>query len=110
MEIFFIIGLSALISLNAYAYASRKCYLDVYSSTKQRWFQIAFIWAMPFMGAALALKILRGEPEKSSGTYKEELEVGDEFTGSGRLNSRDYISALGGNSHSTSSEDTSSQD
>jgi hypothetical protein len=106
MEIFFIIGLSALISLNAYA--SRKCYLDVYSSTKQRWFQIGFVWLVPFMGAALALKMLSREQEKSRGRYSEETKLGDEFAGSGKLNSKGYISASGENADSIGASDASS--
>ena len=102
MEIIFFIGLVALIAFNVYA--SRRCYTDVFSSTKQRWFQIAFIWAVPFMGAALVMKIIGGKPENSSGQYQEVPKLGGEFSGSGKLNSKGYISAVGENSHSISDD------
>ena len=105
METFFVTGFIALIAFNIYA--SRRSYRDVYSSLKQRWFQITFIWVVPFMGAALTLKILGGEPEKSSGQYQKTPELGDEFSGSGRLNSKGYISANGGNADSIGANDAS---
>ncbi|NOU01887.1 MAG: hypothetical protein HOO95_10000 [Gallionella sp.] len=106
MEIIFFIGLVALIAFNVYA--SRRCYTDVFSSTKQRWFQIGFVWLVPFMGAALALKMLSREQEKSSGRYSEETKLGGDFAGSGKLNSKGYISASGENADSIGASDASS--
>jgi hypothetical protein len=69
--------------------------------------QIAFIWVVPFFGAALALRLLRSEPEKSSGTYREEPNMGDEFAASGKLNSQGYITSIGENAHSVGDSDAS---
>lgn len=103
MEIILILGL---IALNAYA--SRQCFRDIFSSCGQRLAQIAFIWIVPFLGAALALRLSRNEPEQSSGTYREELSVADEYvTGLGRQNSRGYISAPDDNFHSVGGSDAS---
>jgi len=108
MEIVYLIGLVALISLNAYA--SRQCYRDTLSSRSQRLGQIAFIWLVPVVGAVLALRLTRNEPERGSGSYSAEQNVGDEYVGDlGRLNARGYLSPLGGRSHSTGGEGTIEQ-
>jgi preprotein translocase subunit SecG len=105
MEIILITGFVALIALNAYA--SRQCYRDTFSSTGQRLAQIAFIWVVPFIGAALALHLLRSETEKSLGTYRDEPNMGDEFAAYGQLNSQGYISSIGDNAHSVGDSDAS---
>jgi hypothetical protein len=69
--------------------------------------QIAFIWVVPFFGAALALRLLRSEPEKSLGAYQEEPNMGAEFAASGKLNSQGYITAIGENAHSVGDSDAS---
>jgi hypothetical protein len=106
MELILLIGLIALIALNAYA--TRQCYRDAGSSGGQRLSQIAFIWVVPVVGAVLALRLLRNEPEQSTGTYPAESNAGDEYvTGLGRQNSRDYISSPDDNFHSTGGGDAS---
>jgi hypothetical protein len=106
MEIILIIGLIALMALNAYA--SHQCFRDNFSSREQRLAQIAFIWIVPFLGAALALRLSRNEPEQSSRTYQDEPSVADEYvTGLGRQNSRGYISSPDDNFHSVGCGDAS---
>lgn len=106
MEIILLIGLVTLIALNAYA--SRQCDRDTFSSRGQRSAQIAFIWMLPVVGALLALRLSRNEPEQSTGTYRAEPNLGDEYvTGLGRQNSRGYISSPDDNFHSTESGDAS---
>jgi hypothetical protein len=105
MEVFLLIGLVALIALNVYA--SRQCFQDTFSTRKQRLSQIIFIWVLPFVGAVLALRLLRNEPEQSTGKFREETIMGDEFSASGKLNSQGYISSLGDQSHSTGGADAS---
>jgi hypothetical protein len=105
VEVVFFIGLVALIAFNAYA--SRQCYRDAYSSRGQRWAQIAFIWVVPLIGAALALRLLQSEPERSSGTYSGEPNMGDEFAGSGKLDSQGYIASIGDRAHSVGDSDVS---
>lgn len=97
MEIIFLIVLVALIALNIYA--SRQSYRDTLSPRGQRLGQIAFIWLVPVIGAVLALRLTSNEPEQSTGTYREEPNMGDEFAASGRLNSQGYLSPIGDNSH-----------
>lgn len=92
MEIILIIGFAILIVLNAYA--SYKCYRDSISSVGQRVAQITFIWAVPIIGAILALRLLCNEPEEGTRTYRPETAPDDEYvTGLGRQNSEGYISS-----------------
>jgi hypothetical protein len=80
------IGLLLLTILNMYA--SIKFYRDVFPSRNQRVAQIAFIWLLPILGAALILRLLRNESQQSIGKSPTETNVGDEYvTGIGRLNS-----------------------
>jgi hypothetical protein len=106
MEIILILGLVALIALNVYA--SYQCFRDNFSTRGQRLSQIVFVWVVPVVGAVLALRLSRVEPERSSGTYQAEKNVGDEYVGDlGRQNSRGYLSPLGGGSHATGGDDVS---
>jgi hypothetical protein len=89
-------------------YASLRCYRDTFSSRGQRLAQVVFIWVVPFFGAALALRLSRNEPERSSGEYPAEKNIGDEYvTGFGRQNSQGYISSPDDNFHSTGGGDAS---
>lgn len=97
METIFLIVLVALIALNVYA--SRQSYRDALSSRGQRLGQIAFIWLVPVVGAVLALRLTSNEAEQSTGTYRDEPNMADEFAASGRLNSQEYISPIGDNFH-----------
>lgn len=98
-----ICGLVALAGLNLYA--SRRCWRDELSSRGQRLAQIAFVWLLPGLGAAVALHLLRAEPERSSGTYLPEKDVGAEYvTGFGRPNANGYISSPDDNFHSGSGD------
>ncbi len=105
MEIILLIGLVALIALNVYA--SRQCFQDTFSTRRQRLSQIIFIWVLPFVGAVLALRLLSNVPEQSTGAYREEPNMGDDFAASGLLNSKGYISSLGDHSHSPGGGDVS---
>ena len=105
MEIILFIGLVVLIALNAYA--SLQCYRDTFPSRGQRLAQFVFIWVVPVIGAALILRLSRNVPERSTGTYREEPHMGDEFAALGQLNSQGYIRSLGDNSHSTGGADVS---
>ncbi|MHB1237030.1 MAG: hypothetical protein ACYCY7_05665 [Gallionella sp.] len=105
MEIILIIGFAALIALNAYA--SRQCYRDILSSRGQRLAQVAFIWVVPVFGAVLALRLLRHEPEQSTGSYREEPNMGEQFATTGRLNSHGYISPPDDNFHPIGGGDAS---
>jgi hypothetical protein len=98
MEIILTIGLVVLVALNTYA--SYQCYRDSISSLGQRLAQIIFIWVVPFMGAVLAIRLLRNEPEKGTGSYQAEKATGEEYvTGLGRQNAEGYISSPDDNFH-----------
>ena len=106
MEVFLLIGLAVLIGLNVHA--TRQCYKDSISSRGQRFAQIAFVWAVPVVGAILALRLLNNEIEPSSGKYKDPSKAGDEFvTGYGRQNSQGYISSPNDNFHAEGGSDAS---
>ena len=106
MEIVLTIGLVALVDLNVYA--SFRCYRNALSSLGQRLAQIAFIWTVPLFGAALALRLLSGEPEKSAGVYPAETSSREEYvTGLGRQNSDGYIISPDDNFHSAGGSDAS---
>ena len=106
MEIILILGFVALFAFNVYA--SLQCFRDKFSTRAQRLSQIVFVWVVPVVGAVLALRLIRGEPERSSGTYQSEKDVGDEYVGDlGRQNSRGYLSPLGGRSHAAGGDDVS---
>ncbi len=106
MEIIILLGLVALVALNVYA--SRQCFRDAFPSRGQRLSQIVFIWVVPFVGAVLALRLLRTEPKQGTGTYREEPNIGDEYvTGLGRQNSQGYISSHDDNFHSVGGSDAS---
>jgi len=105
MEIILLIGLVALIALNVYA--SRQCFRDTFSTRRQRFLQIIFIWVLPFVGAVLALRLLNNVPEQSSGAYREEPNMGEGFAATGLLNSHGYISSPDDNFHSTGGGDAS---
>ena len=106
MEIILTIVLVALAAFNAYA--TLRCYRDTFSSRGQRLAQTVFIWVVPFLGAALALRLSCNEPAKSSGAYPSEANIGDEYvTGLGRQNSQGYISSPDDNFHSAGGGDAS---
>jgi hypothetical protein len=103
-EIILILGLLGLATLNVYA--SFHCYRDTFSERGQRWAQIVFIWVVPVVGAVLALRLSRNEPEQSTGSYRSDQNLADEYvTGFGRQNSHGYISSPDDNFHSTGSAD-----
>jgi hypothetical protein len=92
METLLMIGLLLLTILNMYA--SIKFYRDFFPSRNQGVAQIAFIWFLPMLGAALILRLLRNELQQSIGKYPAKPNVGDEYvTGLGRLNSEGYLSS-----------------
>jgi hypothetical protein len=106
MEIILTIGLIVLVALNIYA--SYQCYRDWTSSVGQRLAQIAFIWVVPVIGAVLAIRLIRNEPEKGTGTYQSEKTTGEEYvTGFGRQNAEGYISSPDNNFHSVDIGDSS---
>ena len=106
MEIILTSGLIALVVLNAYA--SYQCYRDSLSPVGQRIAQITFIWIVPVIGAVLAIRLIRNEPERGTGTYQAEKATGEDYiTGFGRQNAEGYISSPDDNFHSTGAGDSS---
>lgn len=106
MAVFVVIAVSVLAALNVYA--SRRCWRDDLSSRGQRVAQVAFVWLVPLLGAALALNLLRKAPEGGSGRYDPEKDVGAEYvTGFGRPNEDGYVSSPDDNFHSGEGGDVS---
>ncbi len=89
MTLFLGICIISLAALNAYA--SLRCNKGALSSRGQRAAQIAFIWLVPLLGAALALRLLRNEPENNTGRIQRRCPGSEHVTGLGRLNSQGYI-------------------
>ncbi len=69
--------LVALMGLNAWA--TWRILRDDLSSRGQRVAQVAFVWALPFVGGLLALYLKRRDLEPPSGAYPEPRDVGDDF-------------------------------
>lgn len=106
MEIILTVGLVILVALNAYA--SYQCYQDSISTVGQRIAQITFIWLLPVIGAVLALRLIRNEPEKGTGNYQSEKTAGENYiTGFGPLNKDGCLSSPDDNFHSTGAGDSS---
>lgn len=107
MEIILTIGVVVLVVLNTYA--SYQCYRDSISSLGQRLAQIIFIWVVPVIGAVLAIRLIRNEPEKGTGIHQAEKTTGEDYvTGFGRQNAEGYISSPDDNFHSIEIGDSSS--
>lgn len=58
--------------------ASRRAISNPFSDFQQKWLQVAFIWFVPGIGAALVLALLIEHKSKSSGKYPEETQLGDD--------------------------------
>jgi hypothetical protein len=81
-QLFFGISLLALTLINVWA--TLAILRDTFSSKRQRVAQMAFVWLIPGIGAALALYLKRKDLEPGAGRYGEAPEVGDDFGMSGR--------------------------
>ena len=77
-------------------WATYRAVRDDLSSTWQRAAHVLLIWALPVIGALLVLYLYRAQPERASGAYATESELGAELgeigkglrpTGSAGLNS-----------------------
>ena len=80
MENILAIGLIVLLALNTYA--SYRCLRDSISSLGQSLAQITFIWVVPVIGAVLALRLIRNEPEKGAGSYPSGKTTGEDYVNS----------------------------
>jgi hypothetical protein len=65
----------ALVALNIWA--TWRMIHDDLSTALQKAALMAFIWAVPYLGAVLVLHLLRKHPERRSGQYPEEYEPAD---------------------------------
>ncbi|MEI2743383.1 MAG: hypothetical protein V9G63_13315 [Candidatus Competibacter sp.] len=60
------------------AWATRVVMLDKFLSPKQRLAQTLFIWLIPVIGPLLVLN-LNGEADRSTGRYREQPNLGEDF-------------------------------
>lgn len=94
---------SALAALNVYA--SLRCWRDQLSSRAQRFGQIAFVWLVPGLGAALALHLVRAESARGGGGYAGEDDADlDDMTDFVNSDADGYTSSLHHSFHSGGGE------
>ncbi len=64
------------------AWATRAVLKDNLSTSGQRVAQIAFVWAIPFLGALFTLHSKRVDEEQSEGRYREIPDLGNDMVSS----------------------------
>lgn len=72
------IGLLTCLALLANVIASHRVIVNPFSEFQQKRLQLAFIWFVPGIGAALVLAILVDKKSKWSGKYPTEAHLGDD--------------------------------